>query len=273
MAEAAARADGTLAAETAARPAWWLEWLAAPVLALQFLLAVPVPLAVPATPRHLGRSMACFPLAGAALGLALAAFDWLLRQAFPLPVASALVLSAAVLLTGGLHLDGLIDTCDGLFGGRTPERRLEIMRDSRVGSFGVAGGVLALLIKYAALAALPPALRPPVLVLQPVAGRWVMAAAIWLFPYARPAGLGAAFKEGARWPAVALATVAAAALAWLAFGPPGLAVLVPAAAASALAGRFMMARLGGLTGDCYGAMGELAEIVVLLVLVQWLVPR
>jgi|SRR5581483_4448593 len=264
-------------AETAARaeklPAWWREWLAPPVLALQLLTAVPVPLAVPATPRHLGRAMACFPLAGAALGLALAAFDWLMRQAFPVPVATALVLGAAALLTGGLHLDGLMDACDGLFGGRTPERRLEIMRDSRVGSFGVIGGVLALLIRYAALAALPPALRPPALVLQPVAGRWVMAAAIWLFPYARPSGLGAAFKEGARWPAVALATLAAAGMAWLAFGPPGPVALVPPAAAGGLAARFMMARLGGLTGDCYGALNELAEIVVLLVLLLWLVPR
>lgn len=249
--------------------AWWVEALAPPVLALQFLTTVPLPFAMPAEARHLGRALAFFPLVGAALGLALAALDVALRLAMPVPVATAAILAGAALLTGGLHLDGLMDACDGLFGGRSPARRLEIMRDSRVGSYGVLAGVLALLLKYSGLTALPVELRAPALVLLPAVGRWAMAGGTWAFPYARPEGLGTAFKAGVTWRAIAVATVLAAALAWAALGPVGLALLGLAAALAWPAARSMVGKLGGLTGDCYGALNEVTEVGLLLALVAW----
>jgi adenosylcobinamide-GDP ribazoletransferase len=270
--------------EVATRAAWWREALAPPVLACQFLTAVPLPLSVPAGPRQLGRALALFPLVGAVLGLVLGGLDALLRVVFPLAVASALVLVAGTLLTGGLHLDGLMDTCDGLFGGGTAERRLEIMRDSRVGSFGVLGGALQLLVKLAALGALgvgvvgapvpfgaPLGVRGGALVTSLVAGRLAMVAAMWLFPYARPTGLGAAFKAGLRFPAVAIATGFALTVAWVALGWVGSVLVLVATALALLAARWIAGLLGGgLTGDAYGATNELAETAVLLGLLAWL---
>ena len=243
------------------------ELLAPPVLAVQLLTAVPLSIAVPAGPRQLGRSLIFFPVVGALLGLALAALDAALLRGLPVGVTSALVLVAAALLTGGLHLDGLMDTCDGLFGGRTRERRLEIMRDSRVGSYGALAGALQLLLKYAALAALPGGWRGVALVVALTCGRWAMVVAIGRFPYARAEGLGRAFKDGLRVTDVALATVLAAAVCWAALETLGAALLAGTLLLSLVGGWWLTRALGGLTGDCYGAVSEVVEVGVLLALV------
>lgn len=198
------------------------------------------------------------------MGLALAALDAALSSQLPVSVVSALVLVAGTMLTGGLHVDGLMDTCDGVFGGRTRERRLEIMRDSRVGSFGALAGALQLLLKYAALVSLPADLRGAALVVGLTGGRWAMVVSTWLFRYARPEGLGRAFKDGVRVSDVLLATALAAGLCWAAFGLLGLAALLGAAAVVGLGGAFLAGRLGGLTGDCYGALSEVVEVGVLV---------
>ena len=239
---------------------------APPILALQFLTAVPVPVSVPAGPKELGRSLACFPLIGALLGLVLAALDRALLLALPLPVVTVLLLIAGTLLTGGLHLDGLMDTCDGVFGGRTRERRLEIMRDSRVGSYGVLAGALQLLLKYAVLVTLPVVWRGPALVLSALCGRWAMAAAMWAFPYARAEGLGSGFKAGVTAPVVIVATVLAAALAWATLGGLGGAALLAVVAVTWGLAAALGRAVGGLTGDCYGALNEVAEATVLVTL-------
>jgi len=239
---------------------------APPILALQFLTAVPVPISVPAGPKELGRSLGCFPLIGALLGLVLAALDRVLLLVVPLPVATVLVLVAGTLLTGGLHLDGLMDTCDGVFGGRSRAQRLEIMRDSRVGSYGVLAGALQLLLKYAVLVALPVGWRGPALVLSLLCGRWAMAAAMWAFPYARAEGLGSGFKAGVTAPVVIVATALAAAIAWATLGVTGGAVLLGAAAVGWGLAAALTREVGGLTGDCYGALNEVAEATVLVTL-------
>src|SRR5712691_5682790 len=115
-----------------------------------------------------------FPLVGLLLALLLWLLVLLFAHLIPQLALAALLVVVLVILTGGFHLDGLMDTCDGLFGGRTPERRLEIMRDSRVGSFGVLGGVCALLLKFAFFASLERhALLVALLVVLPSA-RWPM---------------------------------------------------------------------------------------------------
>ena len=248
------------------RPLWQgiLGVAAGPVLAWQFLTAVPLPLSMPAEPRHLGRAVACFPLIGALIGLLLALVDAGVRRLLPVGPASAVVLVASVLLTGGLHLDGLMDTADGVFGGRTVERRLEIMRDSRAGSYGVLAGALALLLKFACLADLPAALRLPALVIAPVVGRWAMAGAVVCFLYARPQGLGAAFKAGARPAHAGAATALALVAAWMAFGVTGIWLLLGGGLVALLAAGYLAGKLGGLTGDCYGAVNETVEVGLLL---------
>jgi adenosylcobinamide-GDP ribazoletransferase len=230
--------------------------------ALQFLTLVPPVVRRAFTPQELGRAVGFYPLVGALLGLVLAGLNEGLARVLMPGVVPALVLTGWVVLTGALHLDGFLDSCDGLLGGWTPEKRLHIMRDERVGAFGLAGGVLLLLLKLTALSAVS---RPTAaLILAPTLGRWAMALAVVAFPYARPEGLGKAVKDHAAWRQVALATVFALATAALAGGWQGLVALAMAALTTLIVARFALARLPGLTGDLYGAICEIVELATLL---------
>ena len=97
------------------------------------------------TSQEMGRAVGWFPLVGVVLGLLLYGLNDVAQLIFPMSVSAAITLFAWVLFTRAFHLDGFMDTCDGLFGGFTPQRRLDIMKDSRMGAFGVAGGVLILI--------------------------------------------------------------------------------------------------------------------------------
>lgn len=247
-----------MAGQAVPRGRWWHPF----VLSASLLTTLPLP------HPEVGRGAFAaaswmFPLVGLALGAALGGTGLLLDRVLPPGPVAALLLIGTVLLTGGLHLDGVMDSADGVFGGRTPERRIEIMRDSRVGAYGVLGGVLALLLQYACLAELTGGARLVALVLAMTLGRWAMAVALVLFPAADPDGLGATFLGGAgRWGVVAaslVAVVTAAALGLLGAVGLGLAVGVVL-----LGGRFLMGRLGGLTGDTYGALGVVTETLVYL---------
>lgn len=232
--------------------------------AFQFLTIAPALVRRAFTAQELGRAVGFFPLVGLALGGALSGLALVLGLIFPPGVVAALVLAAWVILTRALHLDGFMDACDGLFGGFTPERRLEIMRDSRVGAFGMAGGALVLIAQFAAIQA---ALAWPLaLLVAPVLGRWVMSLAVVLLPYARAEGLGRTMKDNARWPQAVLATVTALAAAWLALGWAGLAALALAALVLTLGAWLALRRIPGLTGDLYGALGIAIELAVLLLL-------
>jgi adenosylcobinamide-GDP ribazoletransferase len=238
-------------------------------IALQFLTSLPSPFRRKFDADELGRAQVYFPLVGALLGLILVLIDVLLRAVLPMPVVGGLLVLALVLLTGGLHLDGLMDSCDGLFVQRPPAQRLDIMRDSRVGSFGVIGAVCLLILKYAGLVVLEGPMRLAVLVLMPVLARWTMVFALAAFPYARAAGKGTAFHGHGLRP-LAGATLVAILLAVGLWPERGLLLFVAVALWTMLAARFIAARVGGLTGDSYGAIGETAEVVVLIgALASW----
>jgi adenosylcobinamide-GDP ribazoletransferase len=180
-------------------------------------------------------------------------------------VAAALLLALWVLATGALHLDGFLDSCDGLFGGHTPESRLRIMRDERAGAFAVIGGILLLLVKYSCLAALSSRAIP--IIIAATLARGGMAAAIVLLPYARAEGLGRWMKDhtGRRQAAMATLTVVATAILtaqWLGLIAIGAAVVATLALAA-----FVMRRIPGFTGDIYGALCELLETLILLTFV------
>ena len=125
------------------------------IVALQFLTSIPVPLKREYTPREMGKSTLYFPVVGLIIGLTLAGLHWLLGLLLPYGLVNAFIIIALVLLTGAIHLDGFADTCDGIAGHRTVEERWQVMRDSRVGAFGVVGVVLLLLVKYTALGSIP----------------------------------------------------------------------------------------------------------------------
>lgn len=234
-------------------------WLAAPLLAAQFLTVIPPVLRRPIRQDELGRAETFFPLVGLLLGGVLVAVDTVLAAVAAPMVRDVLVIATLAVLTGGLHLDGLADTFDGLFGGHDPERRLEIMRDPRAGSFGVAALGLILLLKLAALGALDPAGRVGALLVAPCLGRWAIVLAMGSFPYARSQGLGLAFTRSQSRLHLAGAGALAAIVAGLAAGLAGLLLWAGASAFVLLAGRWVSARLGGLSGDVYGAFCELVE--------------
>ncbi len=240
--------------------------------ALRFLTILPVLGAHRFDDAAWGKATAWYPAVGLVLGAILAGLDWGLRWLFPEGVAAALLLVAWVALTGALHLDGFIDCCDGLLAPVPRERRLEILRDVHAGAFGIVGVVLLLLIKYAALVALPGEIRLPALLLVPTLARWCMTGAVLLYPYARAgSGLGQKAKAGAGRSQLAIATVTALLACmlagWAGLGWATLLLLLATAAGSFLMAQWIQSKLGGLTGDAYGAICELAEALSLLVLV------
>lgn len=234
--------------------------------AVIFLTRVPVRVDRPVEPGDLAASAPFFPLAGAGLGLVSAlAYAAAAALGLPPPVAATLAVLALVLLTGALHEDGLADTVDGFGGARDRTRRLEIMRDPRVGSFGVLALVLAVLLRIGALAAL----AEPVLVLAASIGagalsRTPLPVLMRLLPAARQDGLAADVGRPVGPRAVA-AVVIGVLLAGLALGPlGGLVALVLTAAAAALIAGLAIRLIGGLTGDVLGAIQQASEILVLL---------
>ncbi len=230
--------------------------------AFQFLTILPGIIRRPFTPREIGGAVGWYPLVGLALGGVLYGLNAALHWIFPAALVAALTLTAWVVVTRALHLDGFMDTCDGLFGGFTPESRLEIMRDSRTGAFGAIGGMLLLLTKFAALISLPNLL--PALLLAPMLARWGLTLAIFGFPYARQKGLGRDIKDHASWREIALASAISLAAAWLIGAWTGLVLLVLTALFIFLGSRYILRLIPGLTGDCYGAFCELIETVILL---------
>ncbi len=242
-------------------------------LALSFLTTLPVR-ADASGPADLGRAAAWFPFVGLVLGALLSTAHFLLSQTFAPLLAAALTVALWAALTGGLHLDGLADCCDGLLASVAPDRRLEIMRDPRTGAFGVIGLVLFLVLKILAVAYLLP--PPSTRILPGLIAPFTLATALarWLIlivarqPSARPGGLGADFAAGLTPLTLTLAALIPLALiVGLMFNFDGwriirAALLAHIAAFAVIA--FARARLGGVTGDVLGLTVELAELTVLL---------
>jgi adenosylcobinamide-GDP ribazoletransferase len=215
-----------------------------------------------------GYAAAWFPVVGLIIGLVLAAAYRALDLILPYAAANALIIVVLVLITGAVHLDGLADTCDGIAGHRSVEQRLAIMRDSRTGAFGVVGIVLVLLVKYAVLNGLPRDLLTANLVFMPVVSRWAMVYTVFALPYARPSGLGSGLKQDTRWPQFVIATaitLAIAAAMFPFFSLTGFIMIVGVWVVTALFALYLRGKLGGLTGDTYGAVNEVGEAAALLV--------
>jgi len=233
-------------------------------LALTFLTKLPWPWRGEADSEDLARSLFWFPWVGAILGLLYLGTWQLLNRGLPPPAAAALLLCLTVVITGGLHLDGLADTLDGLGGGKNPEERRRIMKDSRVGAFGVLVLILTLLLKFAFfLAAAHKGWRAE-FVLFPVLSRWGMVFLAYCSDYARPeGGLGQAMTSGVGPRTVAGASISAVLLAFLCLGFKGLALWAGAGMLIFLLSRYFRRVLGGITGDALGAANELLEVAVL----------
>ncbi|WP_028610932.1 adenosylcobinamide-GDP ribazoletransferase [Paenibacillus harenae] len=257
--------------------------LQALIAAFQFLTRAPIPVTVPFESPVLTRSVIYFPLAGAFIGACVAAAGWLLQLAVPAWPAAVLLLALWTALSGGLHLDGWMDTADGVLSHRSRERMLEIMKDSRVGAMGVLAAVLLLLFKAALLAELLGGEKPGtgliLLLLCPIWSRAWMSASIAIWPSARSGeGIGTLFN-GVKLSQAAAAFVVSVVLTGVGLRLAGiddrhiLQVLLVAFVLTVLSGGLLALwlnrKLGGLTGDTYGAMNEAVEAVLLFAAVLY----
>lgn len=255
------------------------------LLALQFLTRFPVTVRGMVTEKDVARSMAYFPLIGLLLGLAAAAAHTLTSLVLPGPVSDLIAIAFIIIVTGNMHGDGLMDTADGLFSGRPQEGMLEIMKDSRVGSHGVMAGILVILFKFVLLGLTPAGPdKIMALIIVPALGRWTQVYGAAMFPYARTGGGTGSFTNdvGRRELALASVTILAAVIVLpalaggLSYPVPLKGMLTCALEGGILAvavfagtiglGRYISGKLGGLTGDTYGAMNECIEVLALIVL-------
>ncbi|WP_095170328.1 adenosylcobinamide-GDP ribazoletransferase [Pseudomonas sp. Irchel 3H3] len=235
-------------------------------IALQFLSSLPIRLPGMPSPQELGRSLLFYPLVGLLFGGLLWGLNGLLGGA-PALLHAAILLTVWVVLSGGLHLDGLADSADAWLGGfGDRERTLTIMKDPRSGPIAVVTLVLVLLLKFAALLALIEQQATVALILAPLLGRTALLGLFLTTPYVRAGGLGQALadhlpRQAGRW-VLLLSALACVLIA----GWGGVIALVVAVGVFAGVRHLMMRRLGGTTGDTAGALLELLEVAVLMAL-------
>ena len=255
---------------------WFKAELPAFLLALQFLTRLRLPIEVEYAPDAMRDSPRWYPAVGVVVGVVTGVIYWGAAGLLTSVLAAIVATAAGVILTGALHEDGFADACDGLGGSRPRERVLEIMRDSRIGTYGVLGLGLMMAGKVATLAALPVVAVPFVLIAGHATSRasvlWVMASS----DYVRDQGAGSAVAGGLnqRTMATALAVTGLALLPLL-FALPLMALVL--GLCGLVAGHFAMrhrfeARLGGYTGDCLGAVQQCSEIGFYLGVLAWVHP-
>lgn len=233
-------------------------------LALGFLTILPVAPANTVCPQTVTASFRWFPLVGFVMGAVLCLEDFAGAFFLGRALRSAIVLMSLVALTGAVHLDGLADTADALGAGRNRARALEILRDSRIGSFGALALVFVTVLKILALAELRGRLRYAALWLAPGLARWAMVAVAWRREYLRAQGAGSVLLDRENPSDLLVASLTAAvAVAPVASSRAILACVVAVAAAIVLRA-FYRRWLGGVTGDSIGAAGEIVEVFVLV---------
>jgi adenosylcobinamide-GDP ribazoletransferase len=207
-----------------------------------------------------------FPAAGVVIALLPALLYWLISGVLPSSVAAGIAIGAGILITGGLHEDGLADCADGLGGSGDRRKALEIMRDSRIGTYGVAALVFSILLRWLALASLPPGAGALGLIVAHSAGRASITTALAFSSYGREKGAGTVVAGGITQGEWAVAIAISLAVGLLLGGFSGLVAAGAGLAAAAICLLRFEARIGAYTGDTLGAMEQAAEIAVLLVL-------
>ncbi|NMA68198.1 MAG: adenosylcobinamide-GDP ribazoletransferase [Desulfitobacterium sp.] len=239
------------------------------IIAMTFLTRIPLPQPQEVTGEEFTKSQYYYPLVGLIIGGILWGSFQILNLIFPPLITGALLIILELLLTGGIHLDGFMDSMDGLLSARTPERMLEIMKDSHVGAFGALSTMAFLLLKFAFLVELlshSSPLAPLVLLFMPFVARWLFLIGIFFFPYARQEGLGKGFHESSRekkgiffGQGILLLALTYFVLHWA-----GVAGFILATVFLIIFTRKVSRLLGGLTGDLYGASIEIGELLFLL---------
>lgn len=233
------------------------------LIALQFITIIPVKKELDYGEKNIARSMFYYPLIGTIIGLVLVLVNIIGTIFLPDLIRDSLILIVLVLLTGGIHFDGLADTFDGLLGGNNKKKIIEIMGDSSIGVYGVLAVTLVLLLKLSLLAELPIGVKNMALITVPTLSRCAMVWAVYLFPYAKKEGFGKPFKlyltRNEAWLTAVYTVIITLSLLFF----KGVIILVISLAGLWLFAAFIVKKIGGLTGDNYGALNELMEVLVL----------
>lgn len=232
--------------------------------AIGTLTVVPFGHSMIASEQDLGRSVLFFPVVGLAIGAFLMGCAQLLGLILAPALSAALLLLVLVLITGGLHLDGLADLCDGLAAGGGRERILSVMKDPHIGAFGVIGLGVVLILKYALFGEMIRRGGLTAFLLMGLLSRWAMVLASFFGRYARESGTARPFIGQVRWPYCAGATVITLAGAFLISKEIGLIAASLVFLSVLVFNRFLESRIGGWTGDALGALSEMVEAGVLL---------
>jgi len=236
--------------------------------AFSFLTILPIGKGLPQGEKGLARSMAFFPLVGLVIGILLALAYHLLSFLMPHSIVLWLTIGFLAFLTGGLHLDGFADTIDGLASIGNREKILEVMRDSRIGAFGVIGLIFLIGAKYLVLDQISNSALPYSLILMTITGRSTMVLVCYRSPYARSSeGLGKPFTENLGSYETVVSTATALGIALLLMGLTGVSVFLGTSLFGLGCRAFFIKKLGGVTGDILGAANELAELLCLLLLI------
>ncbi|MBM4055346.1 MAG: adenosylcobinamide-GDP ribazoletransferase [Planctomycetes bacterium] len=262
------------------------------IWALKFLTTLPVRSKTGEFSEKHNYIVFWFPIVGIVIGIILSIFYVIFQYVFPCFISNALVLILYIIITGALHLDGFADSCDGIFGGWNRERRLEIMKDSHIGSYGTIGLVCITGVRYVCLlcigdyssgketiTVLSPTfhmitskyissgllLKIIVLCLMPVAGRWAQVFASGISHYAREtSGTGAFIVNSTTMRHVIIASIIPLLLMLFFFRIKGLAACTIIVILTLCAIWYIKKKIGGMTGDTLGAINEMAEIIFLL---------
>lgn len=237
------------------------------LIALQFLTIFTLKKDLKVTDEDLAASTTYFPLVGLTLGITLVIAQSLFSSILPQAVVNGLLIALLIICTGALHLDGFADTADGIAGGTDRGDILRIMRDSQIGSFGVVGLIILLLTKYLALNELSESLRNRVLLLMPSLSRWTMAEMAYFSKYARKSeGLGQPFVDLIRKREVLISGIIILIISSILMAYKGMLILAAIAMWTFIASKYFDRKLGGVTGDILGAINELNEVMILLLI-------
>jgi len=232
------------------------------LIALQFLTIFPVKISSQIEEKDFGRSLIYFPVIGALIGIVLASSSFLFGI-LPNMVAGALILILSVVITGGIHLDGFSDTCDGFYGNHPKEKILGIMRDSRVGTMGVTGVASLLLLKFSLIVSMPRHNLWIALVIMAVFARWSQVMACYMSGYARNEGKAKYFIEYAGRKEIVIGTIVTLGVFLLLMRIEGAVLFFISILPVFLFIEYIKRKIGGMTGDTIGAISEASEVLIL----------
>jgi len=234
------------------------------LVALQFLTSIPIKIKGGISDKDLSGSAAYFPLVGLLAGALLALSYNILILVFPHVVACAFIMIINIMISGGLHIDGFIDTFDAIASGADRKRMLEIMREGRPGAVGFASAILLFIAEYSLLVSLPKGTVEVSLITMAVLSRTSFVASSALYPYARDTeGLGKKFAKRLAKKDIAVALLTALTVFSIIFRLKVF-IFIPAASCVVLAfDSYFFKKLGGITGDTMGALGEIMEVTAL----------